>query len=188
MQVVPLDCWIHYTGLPLHVSRTIVQIIVPIIIMVLLMLAFCIHHRFRGDAADSRWLRRHINITAFSVTGFYYPSLSQAALNIFSCFPIDRPIPAGTVYKEFLEVSLDVKLLPHSSTHSHTCLLTHPSPCLLVCLLTHRLTCPPTHPPTHPPTCSLMYSLIHLIPSVFESSNGASLHATLHYLFYKSRK
>ena len=170
MQVVPLDCWIHTTGLPLHVSRTIVQIIVPIIIMILLMLACYINHLYRGNAADPGWLRRHISITAFSVTGFYYPSLSQAALNIFSCFPIDQPIPAGTVYQHFLQVSVD-------APHSFTCLLNHMSPGLLVCLLTRRLTCPPTHPNTHPPahpnTHPPTYPPTHLLTHVLAHTLGS---------------
>ena len=106
MQVVPLDCLIHYTNLPLHVSRTIIQIIVPIVMMGILMLAFCAYHYAKGSTTDSSWLRRHIKITAFSVSGFFYPSLSQAALNIFSCFPIDTPVPWDLPYKDYLQVML----------------------------------------------------------------------------------
>ena len=92
------------TGLPTHVSRTIVQIIVPIAMMGILMLGFCIYNAIVRQAADPSWLRRHIRITAFSVAGFFYPSLSQAALNIFSCFPVDTPIPADQPYRDFLLV------------------------------------------------------------------------------------
>ena len=80
--------------------------VVPIVMMAILMLAFCIYHALRGKEADPSWLRRHIKITAFSVSGFFYPSLSQAALNIFSCYPIDAPTPSDIKYADLLEVRL----------------------------------------------------------------------------------
>lgn len=122
MQVVPLDCLIHYTSMPIHVSRTTVQILVPIIMMAILMLAYIKpYHAFKGRKADPSWLRRHIKITAFSVAGFFYPSLSQAALNIFSCYPIDVAVPDDLKYKHLLQVA-QISLLiisPHTFPRTH---------------------------------------------------------------------
>ena len=128
MQVVPLDCLLQYTGLPVHTSRTVVQIVVPVMMMLLLMLAFCVMHHLNGNSHDVDWLKRHISITAFSVTSFFYASLSQAALSIFSCFPIDAPIPTDLPYKDLLQASMAPLLL--LVLHSlDTCMC-----CLLVCL------------------------------------------------------
>ena len=89
-------------------------------ILLLLMLLLCIIHEIRvlrGYTVDPQWLARHLKITAFSVSGYFYPPLSQATLNIFSCSPIDSPIPAELPDKDLLQIRNSPQDLPH---HSHT--------------------------------------------------------------------
>jgi len=51
--------------------------------------------------------------------------LTQAALGVFACYPIDHPIPSGTLYQTFLKVtSMHPKLYDcnmHCSYYMRVC-------------------------------------------------------------------
>lgn len=51
-------------------------------------------------------LFKQLKVATYAVLGFFYTSLTQAALNIMSCYPIDAPVPADTPYPESLQVCL----------------------------------------------------------------------------------
>ena len=106
-----MDCMLPHNNnsLPLAVTRTLVQLAIPLIMLI----AFCTAwtaayiylQRFRpSDNRGKEWLSKRLTLTCYSVLGYFYPSLTQAALGVFACYPIDHPIPSGTLYPTFLKV------------------------------------------------------------------------------------
>ena len=100
----------YHSALP--VIRTLVQIFLPFMILAAFclawMVAYCILRRrgaSPGTLVGREWLGRRLQLTSYSVLGYFYPSIAQACLTIFSCYPVDNPIPAGTLYPEHLQVS-----------------------------------------------------------------------------------
>ena len=112
MQVVALDCLLQHqrsSSLPLSVLSTLVQLAIPFCILLFFVLFFCLLHlwSWHKHGANPGWysLRRRLKVTTYAVLGFFYTSLTQAALNLFSCYQIDYPVPAGTPYPQFLQAS-----------------------------------------------------------------------------------
>ena len=111
MQSAALDCILSHSnnGIPLPVARTLVQLAIPFIILA----AFCsawilayvyLQHHQPIVIRECGWLPRRLKLTCYSVLGYFYPSLTQAALAVFACYPVDHPIPPDTLHKSFLQV------------------------------------------------------------------------------------
>ena len=112
MQVVALDCLLQHQSsspVPLSVLSILVQLAIPFCILLFFVLFFCLLHllSWHKSGANPGWysLRRRLKVTTYAVLGFFYTSLTQAALNLFSCYQIDYPIPADTPYPQFLQAS-----------------------------------------------------------------------------------
>lgn len=114
LQSAALDCILPHSnaGLPLAVARTLVQLAIPLIILVVFCTAWVAMYTFAWwcceETAESKgpeWLSKRLKLTCYSVLGYFYSSLTQASLGVFACYPIDHPIPSGTLYQSFLEVS-----------------------------------------------------------------------------------
>ena len=99
----------YHSALP--VIRILVQVFLPFVILAAFCLAwvaaYCILRRrssSQGTVVGREWLGRRLQLTCYSVLGYFYPSIVQACLTVFSCYPVDNPIPAGTSYPEHLQV------------------------------------------------------------------------------------
>lgn len=55
---------------------------------------------------DWSLLARQLELTAYSVLGYYYPALVQASLSIFSCLTIDHPVPTNMPYGSSAQVCM----------------------------------------------------------------------------------
>ncbi len=115
LQVVALDCLLQHhstSSLPLSVLSTLVQLAIPFCILLFFTLLFCGLHvwswRQNAAKADRAYLNRRLKVSTYAVLGFFYTSITQAALNQFSCYQIDSPIPLNTAYPQFLQVSRQV--------------------------------------------------------------------------------
>jgi len=115
LQVVALDCLLQHhstSSLPLSVLSTLVQLAIPFCILLFFTLLFCGLHiwswRQNGAKADRACLKRRLQVSTYAVLGFFYTSITQAALNQFSCYQIDSPIPLNIAYPQFLQVSRQV--------------------------------------------------------------------------------
>ena len=114
LQLASLDCILrhHQSSLPVAVSRALVQICLPFAILaffcVVWLMAFPLL-RWPSGKYSAAWLVRQLQVTSDSVLGYFYPSLTQAALSIFSCYPIDPlvhpQIPSTVPYSSFLKVT-----------------------------------------------------------------------------------
>ncbi|KAL0038200.1 hypothetical protein WJX79_007783 [Trebouxia sp. C0005] len=111
-KVVALDCLLQHhstSSLPLSVLSTLVQLAIPFCILLFFTLLFCGLHiwswRRNGAKADRACLNRRLKVSTYAVLGFFYTSITQAALNQFSCYQIDSPIPLNTAYPQFLQAS-----------------------------------------------------------------------------------
>jgi len=112
---VALDCLLQHhstSSLPLSVLSTLVQLAIPFCILLFFTLLFCGLHiwswRQNGAKADRACLKRRLQVSTYAVLGFFYTSITQAALNQFSCYQIDSPIPLNIAYPQFLQVSRQV--------------------------------------------------------------------------------
>ena len=50
-------------------------------------------------------LRIRLRLTCCSMLGYFHPSITAAALGVFSCYPVDHPIPCGTTQPYFTSAS-----------------------------------------------------------------------------------
>lgn len=111
LQVVALDCLLHHRSqhIPLSVGSIHVQLALPLCILVLFVLYFSCRYtwrKFLGRQQPRNVLSKQLKVSTYAVLGFFYTLLTQASLNIFSCYQIDAPTPSGTLYAENLQVSL----------------------------------------------------------------------------------
>ena len=110
-----LDCLLQHhstSSLPLSVLSTLVQLAIPFCILLFFTLLFCGLHIWswlqNGAKADRACLKRRLQVSTYAVLGFFYTSITQAALNQFSCYQIDSSIPLNIAYPQFLQVSRQV--------------------------------------------------------------------------------
>ena len=120
-----LDCILrhHQSSLPLAVSRALVQICLPFAILaffcaVWLILFPLLRWRWPSGKYSAAWLVRQLQVTSYSVLGYFYPSITQAALSIFSCYPIDVSVPSTTPYPSFLKVTTHSSILAFQYAYS----------------------------------------------------------------------
>ena len=103
------DCIVHQFSGSTHLSvmRILVQIFVPFAVLLLFSIAWAAVYYLKHLQAPMQfdWLQKRLLLTSFSVLGYFYPSLTQAALNIFACFPLDSPVDQDTLYRDNLRVS-----------------------------------------------------------------------------------
>lgn len=121
LQVVALDCLLQHRSqrVPLSVLSTLVQLALPLCILVLFVLFFScryIWRRGQGRQQPRCMLSKQLKVSTYAVLGFFYTSLTQASLNIFSCYQIDAPTPSGTPYVENLQASSRLPALFQNQT------------------------------------------------------------------------
>ena len=111
MQVVALDCLLQHSNqsaIPVSVLSTLVQLAIPLCILLFFILFFLCLHACRGLKSTTQGrtlLHRQLKVSTYAVLGFFYTSLTQAILSIFSCYLIDAPIPSTTAYPQNLQAS-----------------------------------------------------------------------------------
>ena len=97
----------HGRGMPVSVALILLQLLLPFAILAALCIAWAMRamwQRKTAGAFDWPLLGRQLELIAYSVLGYYYPSLVQASLSVFSCLTIDHPIPAGLLYQSAAQV------------------------------------------------------------------------------------
>ena len=119
LQNVSVSCILsaHSRGLPISVSLILLQIFIPFAVLSALSIAWLaafFWHGFRSGNFSAAWLSKRLELTAYSVLGYYYPSLTQASLSVFSCLTIDHPIPSNTPYAYAAQVTCSYDLLMHA--------------------------------------------------------------------------
>ena len=114
LQVVFLDCILrHHTGnVSTAVARTLVQICIPFAVLAGICVFWVVYYFVakkgspRQARRDFEWLHIRLRLSCYSVLGYFHPSITAAALNVFSCYRVDHPIPSGTPYPNLLQVSM----------------------------------------------------------------------------------
>ena len=132
LQVVALDCLLEHqstSALPVSLLATLVQLAIPLCILLFFVLLFCGLHLWRWWWKGAKWdqacLNRRLSIAAYAVLGFFYTSFALAALNQFSCYHIDAPIPSGTPYPHLLQVRPLPLVHPPCSCHAWAMMVCH---------------------------------------------------------------
>ena len=109
--MVALDCLLQHANqaaVPLSVLSTLVQLAIPLCILLFFILFFCSLHlcrRLRGMQQPRSVLCKQLKVSTYAVLGFFFTSLTQASLSIFSCYQIDAPTPEDTPYPQNLQVT-----------------------------------------------------------------------------------
>ena len=111
LQNVLVSCMLsqHSRAIPAPVALILLQLFLPFAILAALCIAWAMWAMWRqqqtaGSPCDWPLLGRQLELIAYSVLGYYYPSLVQASLSVFSCLTVDHPIPSGLLYQSAAQV------------------------------------------------------------------------------------
>ena len=99
-----------YPGQSHATTRLVIQLFLPFAMLAAFasawLLVYGVLHLRQVSKRPARgWLPKRLQLTAFSMMAYFYPSFTQASLSIFSCYRVDHPVPSETTYAENLQAS-----------------------------------------------------------------------------------
>ena len=150
LQNVSVSCMLsqHSRATPAPVALILLQLLLPFAILAALCIAWAMwtmwamwrQHQTAASPCDWPLLGRQLELIAYSVLGYYYPSLVQASLSVFSCLTIDHPIPSGLLYQSAAQVGACCRHIGYLCLpqwcHACFCMRAdrHMQPCLVMLL------------------------------------------------------